>query len=75
MVRHENIHMMVLQGVSKTCAFDNQKQSTFDNGHGPHGVDVSNPLGHVKIIPLPPNCTSVHQPMDNGITTALKQKY
>ena len=39
---------------------------------GPHGAEVTDPLGQVKILPLPPNCTSVHQPMDMGIIAALK---
>lgn len=29
----------------------------------------------VKWILLPPNCTSVHQPMDQGIIAALKAKF
>ena len=29
----------------------------------------------VKWVLLPPNCTSVHQPMDQGIIAAIKRKY
>jgi len=29
---------------------------------------------HVNFIPLPPNCTSVHQPLDLGIIAALKRR-
>jgi hypothetical protein len=35
---------------------------------GPHGADISNLLQQVKMIPLPPNCTAVHQPMDQQKT-------
>ena len=42
---------------------------------GPHGTDISDPLEQVKMIPLPPNCMAVHQPMDQGIIQALKRKY
>jgi hypothetical protein len=42
---------------------------------GPHGANVSDPLQQVKMIPLSPNCTAVHQPMDQGIIQALKRKY
>ena len=42
---------------------------------GPHGADISDPLEQVKMIPWPPNCTAVHQPMDQGIIQALKRKY
>ena len=40
---------------------------------GPHGAEISDPLGQVQTIVLPPNCTSVHQPMDQGIIQALKK--
>lgn len=42
---------------------------------GPHGADLVDTRGQVKIIPLPPNCTSVHQPMDQGVIAAWKAKY
>jgi hypothetical protein len=43
---------------------------------GPHdGADISDPLEQVKMIPLSPNCTAVHQPMDQGIIQSLKRKY
>jgi hypothetical protein len=42
---------------------------------GPHGCEVSDPTGQVKIVTLPPNCTSVHQPMDQGIIHAVKKNY
>jgi len=29
----------------------------------------------VKFIPLPPNCTSVFQPLDLGIIACLKRRY
>ena len=42
---------------------------------GPHGAKIADPMGQVKLISLPPNCTAVHQPMDQGIIHALKRKY
>ena len=42
---------------------------------GPHAAEISDPLGHLQTIALPPNCTSVHQPVDQGIIQALKKRY
>ena len=42
---------------------------------GPHGAKISDPLGQVKMMPLPPTCTAVHQPIDQGIIQAVKKKY
>mmetsp|Transcript_11226 Transcript_11226/g.16152 ORF Transcript_11226/g.16152 Transcript_11226/m.16152 type:complete len:94 (+) Transcript_11226:71-352(+) len=28
---------------------------------GPHGANISDPHGQVRIITLPPNCTAVHK--------------
>ncbi len=33
------------------------------------------PHGQVEIIFLPPNCSSVHQPLDMGIIASLKVRY
>ncbi|EFX68993.1 hypothetical protein DAPPUDRAFT_114086 [Daphnia pulex] len=41
-------------------------------GHDPSCVD---PTGQVEIIFSPPNCTSVFQPLDQGIITTLKTLY
>ena len=32
-------------------------------------------LTHVKVVWLPPNCTSIVQPVDQGIRSALKLRY
>ena len=42
---------------------------------GPHSAKISDPFGQVKMLPLPPNCTAAHQPMDQGIIQAVKMKY
>ena len=42
---------------------------------GPHGADISDPMQQVKMIMLPPNCTAIHQPMDQGISTAINRSY
>lgn len=42
---------------------------------GPHGSDVSDSRGQVTIFPLPPNCTSIHQPMDLGVIAEWKALY
>ena len=39
---------------------------------GPHSAKISDPFGQVKMLPLPPNCTSAYQPMDLGIIQAIK---
>lgn len=45
------------------------------NNCGPHGSDLTDPKGQVTIRPLPPNCTAVHQPMDQGVIAAWKANY
>jgi hypothetical protein len=42
---------------------------------GPHGSNVSDPNGQVITVPLSPNCTAVHQPMDQCIIQAFKKGY
>lgn len=42
---------------------------------GPHGADVKDPNEQVTILFLPPNCTSVFQPMDAGIIAMVKKLY
>ena len=39
------------------------------------GHDSELKCGNVSILSLPPNCTSVHQPMDQGLLEALKRRY
>jgi hypothetical protein len=43
------------------------------NNCGPHGTDFND--NQVNIFRLPPNCTSVYEPMDAGIVAAIKRKY
>jgi hypothetical protein len=42
------------------------------SSHEPSCID---PTGQVEIIFFPPNCTSVYQPLDQGIITTLKTFY
>lgn len=42
---------------------------------GPHGADLVDNRDQVTIMTLPPNCTSLFQPMDMGVIAALKLKY
>ena len=42
------------------------------SGHDPTLTDTT---GQVEIIFLPPNCTSVYQPLDQGIISTLKTIY
>lgn len=42
---------------------------------GPHGNELVDPNGQVSVMFLPPNTTSVYQPMDAGIIATLKKKY
>ena len=57
------------------------RSTTKDNGllimdnWGPHGAKISDPFVQVTMLPFPPNCTAVHQPMDQGIIQAVKMKY
>ena len=45
-----------------------------DNFRG-HDMDVEDPNGQVTIFFLPPNCTSVFQPLDQGVISILKTNY
>ena len=37
--------------------------------------DPKDDRGHLKVETYPPNCTSVHQPIDMGIVAATKMIY
>jgi hypothetical protein len=45
-----------------------------DNCSG-HDMALTDPEGQVEVILFPPNCTSVYQPLDQGIISALKTLY
>ncbi len=45
-----------------------------DNCAG-HDINICDPTGQVEIIFFPPNCTSVYQPLDQGIISTLKTIY
>lgn len=42
---------------------------------GPHETDIFDCSDQVTIFTLPPNCTSIFQPMDMGVISTLKAKY
>ena len=42
---------------------------------GSHGNDLTDSLKQVRIFALPPNCTSLHQPMDMGVIASWKVRY
>ena len=42
---------------------------------GPHGAELTDPDGQIEVIFLPPNVTSVYQPMDAGVIAMLKKNY
>ena len=42
---------------------------------GPHGTELVDPGGQIEVIFLPPNVTSVYQPMDAGVIAMLKKNY
>ena len=42
---------------------------------GPHGSELIDPLRQVTVIFLPPNVTSVFQPMDCGVIALIKKNY
>ena len=42
---------------------------------GPHGSDLCDSRMQVTILTLPPNCTSMYQPMDMGVIAAMKLHY
>lgn len=42
---------------------------------GPYSADMVDPPGQIKILPLPSNCTSLHQSMDQAVFAAWKARY
>lgn len=42
---------------------------------GPHNADLWDSYDQVPLLTLPPNCTSVFQPMDMGVIQAFKLRY
>lgn len=42
---------------------------------GSHGDDLTDGVKQVRIFSLPPNCSSLHQPMDMGVITPWKARY
>ena len=40
-----------------------------------HDMDLVDPIGQVKVFCLPPNLTSIYQPLDQGIISAVKCSY
>ena len=45
------------------------------NNCGTHATDVLDVNGQVSILTLPPNCTSLFQPMDMCVIATLKAKH
>lgn len=45
------------------------------SSHPVDGEALEDPQGQVKIFHLPPNCTAVYQPMDQGIIACIKSRY
>ena len=45
------------------------------DGFSGHSDNCTDPLGQVQIFKLPPNTTSVFQPLDAGIVSAFKAHY
>ena len=52
-----------------------QKVALLMDNCGSHGNDLVDSKEQVRIFALPPNCTSLHQPMDMGIIAAWKARY
>lgn len=42
---------------------------------GPHGTELVDPTGQITVVFLPPNVTSVYQPMDAGVIAMVKKNY
>lgn len=55
--------------------FTSEKVLLLMDNAGSHDSNTVDPRGQVRIECFPPNCTSVHQPMDMGIIASIKVKY
>lgn len=42
---------------------------------GPHGSEITDPQNQVKVVFLPPNVTSMYQPMDSRVIAMVKKNY
>lgn len=42
---------------------------------GPHGAELKDPQNQVIVVFLPPNVTSMYQPMDSGVIAMVKKNY
>lgn len=42
---------------------------------GPHGAELKDPHNQVNVVFLPPNVTSMYQPMDSGVIAMVKKNY
>jgi hypothetical protein len=42
---------------------------------GPHGSEITDPHNQVKVVFLPPNVTSMYQPMDSRVIAMVKKNY
>ena len=65
-------HKCFLPAVRK---FTSEKVLLIMDDAGSHNSNEIDNRSQVRILCLPPNCTSVHQPMDMGIIAAIKVKY
>lgn len=57
------------------CNFTSRPCVLLMDNCGLHGADLLDIRCQVTLITLPPNCTSIHQPMDHKIIAAWKSLY
>lgn len=56
-------------------AFTTEKVALLMDNCAGHDVTVEDPTGQVTVFFFPPNVTSVYQPLDQGIISAMKKRY
>ncbi|KAL0213543.1 hypothetical protein RCL1_007169 [Eukaryota sp. TZLM3-RCL] len=69
-----NFEEVCLQ-LNQYCEANNEKGALICDNVSTHFIDPELELTHLEIIYLPPNTTSILQPLDAGIIRSIKAKY
>ena len=57
------------------CTFNSDRVALVIDSFSGHDLTCIDPFNQIEVFKLPPNVTSIYQPMDQGIIAALKVRY